>query len=286
MAKVDWSKALVRCSCIGKIMTNGAGAVLTDIQAEELKRLENLPNITEKQKITLAGLIAKRDAPPKLSDTCISYLKELYVWHKYGKEPVGGAERSKYTLKGKSVEDESIMLISRIYGKVFIKNIQRFNNQYLTGEPDILVMNEAGEIITIIDAKSSWDYATLLAVVDSPLNPLYFWQMQGYMALTGAKSADVCHCLVSMPQTTIEGEKKRIFYTMNPATEQDPEYLKAIQRVEFNLTFDEIPINERIVRFRVDRDDDLIQKIYKKVDACRDWLVKFEETHMNLAGAT
>ena len=65
----NWNDALIRCSCIGKIMAEGRGTVLTDKQSEELERLSSLPEPTEKQKETIEKLIAKRDAPPELSDT-------------------------------------------------------------------------------------------------------------------------------------------------------------------------------------------------------------------------
>lgn len=278
----NWNDALIRCSCIGKIMANGRGSVLTEKQAAELERLQSLPARTEKQQATLKELIEKKHATPELSDTCKSYLKEVYMFHKYGKESLGGSERSRYTIKGRSVEDESIMLLSRIDGKEYKKNEQRYTNQYLTGEPDIIVADDDGKISEIIDIKSSWDGASLLSNIGSPLNPLYFYQVQGYMALTGAKSARVSYVLVNMPQEIIEGEKKRIFYTMNPPTEESIPYKKAISRLENNMTFDEIPIKERLVQFYVPRDEEMIEKIYKRIEECRNWLIEFEKIHENL----
>jgi hypothetical protein len=277
----NWNEVLFRCSCLGKIMTEGKGSVFTENQAAELERLQGLPSPTEKQQAKILELISKRDAPAKLSDTAISYLKEVYVYNKYGKEPTGGAERSKYTLKGKAVEDESIMMLSRIDGLPYVKNEIRLTNKYLTGEPDIIVSKE-GNPHKIIDIKSSYDFATLLSNYGAPLNPLYYNQVQGYMALTGAQEAEICYCLVNMPQTIIETEKRRIFYAINPATEEDPYYKKSIERVEFNCTFDEIPINERLLRFPVPRDEEYIQKMYARIELCRQWLIEFDETYTNL----
>ena len=278
----NFNDVLIRCSCIGKIMANGKGSVLTEKQAAELERLQGLPSRTEKQEVTLQEYIAKRDAPPELSETAKSYLKEVYMSYKYGKESLGGSERSKYTIKGRSVEDQSIMMLSRIDGLPYDKNQERFTNAYLTGEPDILVRDKSGNITKVIDIKSSWDGASLLSNIGNPLNPLYYWQVNGYMALTGATEAEVCYCLVNMPQEIIEGEKKRIFYTMNPATEENVEYKKAIERLENAMTFDEIPIRERIVRFSMKRDEEIIEKIEKRVIQCREWLQDFEKLHLSL----
>jgi hypothetical protein len=280
--KIDWSKVLFRCSCIGKIMTEGKGTILTEKQAQKIEELTNKDKLTAKQEEELIMLIAKRDAPPRLSDTCISYLKEVYVYQKYGKEPVGGSERSKYTLKGRAVEHESIMMLNRIDSDNYVKNEQRFTNEYLTGEPDIIIMGEDGSAAKIIDIKSSYDFATLLSNYGAPLNSLYHDQVQGYMALTGAQEAEVCYCLVNMPQEIIEGEKRRIFYIMNPATEESPEYKKEIDRIEFNMTFDEIPINERLLRFKVARDEAFIDRVYTRINDCRKWLSEFEQIHENL----
>lgn len=279
MTQVNWNEVLIRCSCIGKIMAEGKGSVLTEKQAEMLIELQNKDSRTPKQDETLLSLIIKRDAPPSLGDGCTSYLKEVYIWEKYGKEPVGGAERSKYTLKGKMVEDESIMMLSRIDSLTYKKNDTRFKNTHLTGEPDIIVSKE-GNPYKIIDIKSSYDFATLLSNLGSPLNSLYKYQVQGYMALTGASEAEICYCLVNMPQELINSEKKRLFYATNSVTEENPAYIKQIEKIENNCTFDEIPIQERIIRFKVDRDETIINKIYDRVKACREWLKEFDEERM------
>jgi hypothetical protein len=262
-------------------MAEGKGTVLTEKQADTLNELENKESRTPKQDELLLSLIAKRDAPPSLGDGCTSYLKEVYVYEKYGKEPVGGAERSKYTMKGKLVEDESIMMLSRIDSQTYTKNDIRFKNEYLTGEPDIIVSKE-GNAHKIIDIKSSYDFATLLANIGSPLNPLYKYQVQGYMALTGASEAEVCYCLVNMPQEIINAEKKKIFYALNVATEENPEFKRQLSKLENSMTFDEVPIQERVLRFPVQRDEEMISKIYKRVEACREWLEDFDKFHTNI----
>ena len=281
MTQVNWDEVLFRCSCLGKIMAEGRGSVLTEKQHEMMLELQMKDSRTPKQQETLDSLIAKRDAPPSLGDSCVSYLKEMYVYHKYGKEAVGGAERSKYTMKGKLVEDESIMMLSRIDSRTYKKNDLRFTNNYLTGEPDIIVTDN-GQSVAIIDIKSSYDFATLLANIGSQLNPLYKYQVQGYMALTGAEIAQVCYCLVNMPEEMINSEKKRIFYALNAATEYSAEYVQQVSKLENNMTFDEVPLKERVVRFPVPYDEVLIQKVYKRIDQCREWLKEFDLIHTNL----
>jgi hypothetical protein len=173
------------------------------------------------------------------------------------------------------------MMLSRIDSQTYKKNDLRFTNLYLTGEPDIIVTDN-GQSVAIIDIKSSYDFATLLSNIGSPLNPLYRYQVQGYMALTGTEYAEVCYCLVNMPQEMINSEKKRLFYALNAATEDNPEYVRQVSKLENNMTFDEVPIKERVVRFPVPYDEALIQRVYKRIDQCREWLKEFDVEHTNL----
>ena len=284
MIQVNWDEVLLRASCAGKVMTEGKGSGITEKQLELLSSLEQKEKRTALQDFTLIELKSKRDAPPKLSDTCISYLKEVYVFQKYGKESVGGSERSKYTLKGKAVEDESIMMLSRIDEKEYIKNELREVNEFFTGEADILYNynpeNKSCDFIK--DIKSSWDFSTLLSNVGSSLNPMYWWQGQVYMELYGAMEYEVAYCLTNMPQDMIDSEKFRIFRLLNAVTEEDPEYLKAVEKMEFNYTFDEVPICERVLKFPFQKDDKAIEKLKAKWIECRVWLQDFETLHMTL----
>jgi len=102
------------------------------------------------------------------------------------------------------------------------------------------------------------------------------------MALTGAEIAQVCYCLVNMPQEMINSEKKRLFYALNAATEDSPEYVRQVSKLENNMTFDEVPIKERVVRFPVPYDEALIQRVYKRIEQCREWLKEFDVEHTNL----
>ena len=281
MNTVNWNEVLLRASCAGKVMTEGKGSGITDKQLEMIDTLKQKEKRTPLQDVTLSELEFKRDAPPKLSDTCISYLKEVYIYQKYGKESVGGSERSKYTMKGKAVEDESIMMLSRLDEKEYLKNELRLNDNFFTGEADILYnYNQDTKTCDFIkDIKSSWDFSTLLSNIGSPLNPMYWWQGQVYMELYGAKQYEVAYCLTNMPQDMIDNEKFRIFRILNAVTEESPEYLKAVDTMEFNYTFDEIPISERIVKFPFQKDDAAMEKLKTKWIECRKWLAEFDKKH-------
>lgn len=274
MKQVKWDEVLFRPSCVGKIMTQGKGDGITEKQLELIDALKARISLTAIQKETLKELEEKRDAPPKLSDTCISYLKEVYVYQKYGKEPVGGSERSKYTMKGNLVEHESRMIVSRLDGLPYEKNEDRYTNLFLTGTPDVVFIDR------VLDLKSSWDFSTLLSNENEKLNPLYFAQMQCYLALTDITRGEVDYCLVNMPPEAIHSERMRIFYSMNPVTEEDPAFVNAVEKMENNYTFDEIPIEERVLRFPVEYSLDFMNKVYSRIEDCRSWLIDYDNMRM------
>jgi hypothetical protein len=84
------------------------------------------------------------------------------------------------------------------------------------------------------------------------------------------------------PITGIDNPKIYVWPAPDQGSEEDPYYKKSIERVEFNCTFDEIPINERLLRFFVPRNEEYIQKMYERIELCRQWLIEFDETYKNL----
>lgn len=219
----------------------------------------------------------KNDEP--LPQTAKSYLKKYYAYLKYGKWSAALDKGNKYTNKGKLAEEDSITLLSRL-DKIFLqKNEERLENEFLTGIPDILVRDNELRVIYIYDAKTSWDVETFFDNLDKDLNPLYWWQLQGYMALTGCKISEVSYCLVNTPEVLLEGEKFNLLRRFDVVSEEDVSFKKAYSELLNNMTFDDMPIQERRLKFTVERDEEAIQKIYKRVQMCREYLARLQELH-------
>lgn len=207
-----------------------------------------------------------------LSKTAQKHLIEVYVAEKYGRRK---DIQTKQMKKGIQVEDESIKLLSKFMGKDFYKNEERFTNDYITGMPDIITDD------CIIDIKSSYDIWTFLGNLPDKLDSLYYWQMMCYMWLTDKPKAKVTYCLSNTPFGMIEQEKKSLFYKMDVISEESPEFIKESLKLEFNMTFDDMPIKERVLVFNVDRNEDDILKIKNKVEKAREYLEEIEINHMN-----
>lgn len=294
----DFSNTNIHCSSISAIVNGGKKLTLkkkyeksvnfvnywqTKYDAiEESKRNQKAAiNALAKLEFHKGNVIAlepfKNDEP--LSEGAKSHLKKVYGYAKYGKWCAVGDKGTKYTNKGLLAEKESIDLIGRSRGIQLLKNEERVFNEFLTGIPDIFLGESLQKAEYIIDVKTSWDIETFLDNLGKPLDNQYWWQIQGYMAITGAKLGEVAYCLVNTPESILNGEKYRLKERMDAVTDIDPIYLEAEKKLINNMTFDDIAEKDRIIRFLVERDDEAIEKVYKKVTECRKYLVEIEEMH-------
>ena len=207
-----------------------------------------------------------------LSKTAQKHLIEVYIAEKYGRKR---DIQTKQMKKGVEAEQDSIDLLSMYLKLPFSKNEERFKNDFITGLPDII----NGD--TIIDIKSSYDLWTFLGNIPDKLDNLYYWQMQSYMWLTGTRNATIAYCLVNTPESIIQQEKYYLLKKMDVISEESPEFIKEAMKIEFNMTFDDISINERILTFNVNRSEDDILRIENKVIKARTFLQELEQTHLN-----
>lgn len=294
----DFSQTRIRCSAIGLIMSDGVGKsprqkwedAVTKLAEEEAKyaalddhkrTLKPAAKLLEKiasLRDEVCELEKTKDDEP-LSEGAKTYLTKLYAWEKYGKRSITADKGSKYTSKGKLVEEDAIDLYCRVVREMYQKNDQRINNDFLSGEPDLFRGEHVRRAEKVIDIKAPWDIETFFYNLGKPLNSDYHYQVHGYMALTGAEIAEVAYCLVSSPDAIINDEKYRLFKRLNPVTEADPHYMLAEAELVNNMTFEDIAPEDRVLRFPVERDDALIEKIYRKVQKCRDYLQEIERMH-------
>ena len=212
----------VRCSAIGKIMTN------------------------------------PRSKGEVLSQTTKSYIKELVLEHKYG---IRKEINSRYLDKGNMVENESIELTERVLDlDLIVKNESYFENDFICGTPDIIMGD------TIIDVKSSWSAHTFPFFLDEELpNKDYYYQVQGYMALTGATKGMVVYCLINTPEEIVLDEIRRTSWSRHELDVTEETEAEVRQQHEF----DHIPEVNRVKAYYIERDEDVIQAIYDKVNECK-----------------
>ena len=207
-----------------------------------------------------------------LSKTAQKHLLDVYITEKYGRKR---DIQTKQMKKGVEVEGNSIEMLSEYLKKPLEKNEERFKNDFITGLPDIIDGNH------IIDVKSSYDLWTFLGNLPDKLDNLYYWQLMSYMWLTGAISGSIAYCLSNTPDNIIEQEKYYLLKRMDVISEESPEFVREAMKIEFNMKFDDIDIAERVLLYKVDRNEDDILKIQYKVERAREYLIQIEETHKN-----
>lgn len=285
---------LFRASSIGHIMTDPQGKTNIEKYNEavtqlsgwrekhkgmkpELKSALDLQTKINSKAIEVEALRKTKD-DVLLSETCKTHLVDLFVSKKYNRQT---DIENRYIKKGLQVEEDSITLLSRVTKTFYKKNEERLNNEYITGLPDLFRGDSIHTADHITDIKSSWDIFTFFRTQAKGLNKMYYWQLQGYMALTGAKNATLAYCLVNTPDVMIEDEKRRMLWKMGVLTDQNPDYINACEELEASMRYDDIPMSERLYMIDIERNDADIEKMYQRVKDCRNWMN--ENLFMNIS---
>jgi hypothetical protein len=194
-----------------------------------------------------------------LSQTAKTYVEEQVLQAKYG---IVKTFNSRYTDKGNLVEDESIKLASDVLDLGFIlKNDEHFTNDWVTGTPDVNTDD------LLLDVKSSWDATTFPFFATEIPTKDYYYQLQGYMWLTGKQKSLLVYCLVNTPLDMVQDEIRRAHWNANLLEES----LDLIDEVQKRHNFDHIPDNRRVKVFEVERDDEVIEQIKERVELCREY---------------
>ena len=201
-----------------------------------------------------------RSKSEEFSKTAQKRAIEAYIISRYDRYPEDIT--SDAIRKGLMVEDDAIDILSRVDQKLYLKNEERLSNDYITGIPDII----SGDVV---DIKSSWDIFTYFAS-KFDYDKGYEWQLQGYMALTGKKSARLAYVLCDTPDAIIESMKRKAYYELgSPAT--DIHTGKINVEIERNAKYD-LSDAERVSVHHFEYDNDAIERVYQRVADLRLWL--------------
>lgn len=203
-----------------------------------------------------------RSKSDPLSETCKTHLVDVFVSRVYGRSR---DIQNRYTIKGLAVEEDSLTLYSRVCKQFYVKNEETLRNEFIIGTPDIIADDK------IIDIKSSWDIFTFFRTKQDKLNKMYYWQLQGYMALTGKQSAELAYCLVNTPDVQINDQKRRLMWSMG-LIDANEAFDEACAEIEKLSLYDDIPLSTRCNRITIQRNDEDIERLYQRVRDCREWM--------------
>lgn len=183
----------------------------------------------------------------QLSKTAQSYVETWIKEQIYKRRKV---VTTKYMDKGNMVENESIQFAGRVLNADITKNEQKYEDGFLIGTPDVITDDY------VIDVKNSWDCFTFPLFFENVPNKDYFYQAQGYLALTGLSHYKLIYTLLDTPDSLIEREFKY-------ASELDYDTFAKDYR------YNGIDEAYRIKIFEIERDDDVIDAIDERVKECR-----------------
>lgn len=194
--------------------------------------------------------LSKIMTEPKSKDEVLSVGAKTYI-EDLAKEFVYGYVKevsSKEMEKGLIVEQACIDLLNEVLFTNYVKNAERRENDWLTGECDIFTGRK------IHDIKAPWSLATFPATVFAGRDKDYEWQLRGYMMLWNVDESEIDYCMVSTPDELIRYEPESIHYV------------------------DHIDPMLRVTRVPYKRDKSLEDKIKVKVDAARLYFEQIAQT--------
>lgn len=194
--------------------------------------------------------LSKIMTEPKSKDEVLSVGAKTYI-EDLAKEFVYGYVKevsSKEMEKGLIVEQACIELLNEVLFTNYVKNTERRENDWLTGECDIFTGRK------IHDIKAPWSLATFPATVFAGRDKDYEWQLRGYMMLWNVDESEIDYCMVSTPDELIRYEPESIHYV------------------------DHIDPMLRVTRVPYKRDKSLEDKIKVKVDAARLYFEQIAQT--------
>jgi len=227
-----------------------------------------------------------------LSESAKTHVLNTWIGWKYKRRQ---ESYSKYLEKGISVEENAITSFSLLYNVFLTKNEKPYQNEWFCGTPDLFELAEDGSIEVVVDTKSSWDIFTFQKARTGQLNDLYYWQLQTYMALTGAKFGKVAFCLENATADLITDEKRKLAYAMRCFGDDESDAYKArcceIERLmiydlksfqkhypffDFHSNLSEwkydISLSDRVHVFGLNRNDDDIALMRRKVEKAWEYI--------------
>jgi hypothetical protein len=242
--KNSMNTPLIHCSALGKIMTE--------------------PQTK----------IARADG--QLSQTAKTHLIEVFVSEKYGREK---NIENKFIEKSMQVQESALVLYSQWCLEqnrqhfLFHKNEFTISNAFISGSPSTHTGEDIIHADTVIDIRWRWDiYSFCTAKFTEPEKDCY-WQMQGYMALTGARTAKLVYALLDMPDSLVHEEWEKLRSKIIPAKAgAAPVFSKAWAKRERQLKYPDVPLNQRIFEISFERNEEDIKLIYERVKTCRKYM--------------
>lgn len=192
---------------------------------------------------TLGDLMtSSRSKSDPLSETAKGKIRELAKEQFYGYKNIIS---SKFIEKGITHEKDTIDLLNKVRLTDYSKHTGRVENEYLSGECDILLDDR------VLDVKTSWSLKTFPATSSEAHDKSYEWQLRGYMMLYNVPYAELIYGMVTT----------------------DPE-LCAYESPELHQV-DHIDPSKRITIVEYERDFSIEEQIMERMVYCQQYYIDY-----------
>lgn len=254
------------------------------------KQIEKAVNILSKDDIlslcktdveALITVINKysAQAPQRFSQTAISYLTEFYSEKELKRSRISTFDvdsNRKYQINSTKNEPLAYQIISELDGIEYKKNNSLFENDYFIGRPDFEHNNSIKEIKTVSH------YTNFLLLFSSQPGKDIQTQLHLYVDLKDCEEGELIFVATGICKEERDNyliHAKNWYENMGYPQER---VSKMLFRLERDINFDDIPIQQRVKRFTYKKNNEIVRFAKTRVTAARNWLAKFHEKYRKL----
>lgn len=280
---IDFENFKINCSQIGSLMGNAKGnKPPTEIQLKKLFNIlgRDYAELSEPMKYAAREIMLKEINydPNKPSDKILAALILIYAYEMYGKNKVSKGNDSPNEMeKGIVAEPASIKFLSEYDGIEYQKNQEKFSNKWFKGVPDIIVRNEVGKPIKIIEVKTSYDLPSFIKAKYNSESSGNIFELFGYMDMLGCKEGEIVHCLVDMPENIQSFEEKRLRERYSWLELDEETILDRVGRTLNNMEYSGIPKEYKIFRRSYTVNKLTMKDVKRRATSAKKWLKTIHE---------
>ena len=204
-----------------------------------------------------------RSKTEQSSQSALKVLQEMALFDKYG---IQREFSSMQTSKGIELEPLAIDICKNVLGWFDVSETKtRMINDYITGEPDVLTPT------VLADIKCSFSADTFPWFEKELKNKDYYYQMQSYMWLSNKNESELVYILLTTPERMVLDLINKEAWKMLPDPKfenysQDEIFDIAENKIRSKHNFEQIPIEKRIRKYVIKKDDHVINRIIERIE--------------------
>ena len=199
-----------------------------------------------------------------LTETIKKEIRKLFV------EEVTNTRKqihSKYLDKGVACEPLSTRILQDALYPTEVLNAKKYrgHNDYITGEPDIIIDGY------VYDLKNAWD---LFTFTEASLTEAYEWQLIGYMWIFNLKKGRLFYTINDLPKFLLDKELNNLLYSKehNFNGPLDPLYFQACDELRERNSYGHLDLSERFKLWDVEYSEEKIEIIKDSVLKARSYM--------------